>query len=248
MKTALDRPRRHGLDTLRGLTLISMIGYHACWDLVYLYGKDWSWYRSDGAYLWQQSICWTFLLLSGYCFHLGRHRLRRGWMAFGGGVVVTAVTWVTMPELPVLFGVLTLLGSAVLLTVPADRLLAKIPALAGLVLSFGAFLLFRDVNGGYLGFEGLRVAPMPEGLYANLITAYLGFPPAGFRSSDYFPLLPWIFLFWTGYFLYRLRPEGGRWKLPAIPVITAMGRQSLLIYLLHQPVVYGVLEAWHLLT
>ena len=76
MGAAIHHPRRHGLDTLRGLTLISMIAYHACWDLVYLFGKDWSWYRSEGAYLWQQSICWTFILLSGYCFHLGHHRVR----------------------------------------------------------------------------------------------------------------------------------------------------------------------------
>ena len=51
-------------------------------------------------------------LLSGYCFHLGRHRLRRGLMAFGGGVIVSLVTVFAMPDSPIICGVLTLLGSA----------------------------------------------------------------------------------------------------------------------------------------
>ena len=88
---------------------------------------------------------------------------------------------------------------------------------------------------------------LPKGLYADLFTAWLGFPFPGFVSSDYFPLLPWIFLFWSGYFLYRLRPEEPHRELPRVAVLTWMGRHSLLIYLLHQPVVYGVLTAWYLL-
>lgn len=234
--------RRPGLDALRGLALVSMMAYHAAWDLVYLYGADWPWYHSTGAFVWQQSICWTFILLSGYCFSLGRHQLRRGWMTFGGGAVVTAVTWAMMPEQPALFGVLTFLGSAALLTVPLDRLLKKIPAPAGLAGSFALFGLFRWVNRGTLGLLAL-----PEGWYANLFTAFLGFPPAGFRSSDYFSLLPWLFLFWTGYYLYRLHPAPFLRAVPRVPVLNWLGRHSLLVYLLHQPVIYGALALWHLI-
>ena len=244
MKSGSRRIRQHGLDTIRGLALVNMIAYHACWDIVYLFGTDWKWYRSDGAYLWQQAICWTFILLSGYCFHLGRHRLRRGFMAFGGGLLISAVTLVAMPETPIFWGILSLLGSATLLTIPLDYLFAKIPARAGLALSFCLFLLLRDVGSGWLGFEGAQILVLPEGLYANLFTAYLGFPAAGFYSSDYFPLLPWLFLFWSGYFLYRLRPEDPHRELPRIPAVTFMGRHSLLIYLLHQPAVYAVLTVW----
>ena len=238
--------RLDGLDTLRGVTILSMVAYHACWDLVYIFGKDWAWYRSDAAYVWQQSICWTFILLSGYCWSLGRHRLKRGLMAFGGGVLVSLVTLLFMPEDPVRFGVLTLLGSTALLTIPLEPLLRRIPARAGLAGSFSLFLLLRDVNGGWLGFEGARVLALPGSLYRNLLTAYLGFPAASFYSTDYFSLLPWLFLFWTGYFLWRLRP-GDRGGGPRLPGITAMGRHSLLIYLLHQPVIYGVLSVLHVL-
>lgn len=239
MKTVSSRPRWAGLDTLRGVTIVSMIAYHACWDLVYLFGLDWPWYHSAGAYIWQQSICWTFILLSGFCWHLGRHPVRRGLMAFGGGLLVSAVTALVMPGDSVFCGVLTLLGTATLLTIPLDPLLRRVPARAGLAGSFLAFLLLRDVNEGWLGFESVRILALPEGLYRDLFTACLGFPPTGFHSTDYFSLFPWIFLFLTGYFLFLLRREE-----PAalrLPVVSAMGRHSLAVYLLHQPLVYGLL-------
>ena len=238
-----DYPKRRYplLDSIRGLTLISMIAYHAVWDMVYIFGVHMPWYQTRAAFLWQQSICWTFILLSGYCWHLGRHHGKRGLLVFGGGALVSAVTFAAMPENLVFCGVLTLLGAAVLLTIPLDPLLRRIPARAGLAGSFLLFLVTREVNSGYLGFEGARVLTLPRSLYRNYFTALLGFPQQGFYSTDYFSLLPWVFLFWTGYYLYRLRrQEPPRLSLPAV---TALGRHSLLVYLLHQPVVYGVLWA-----
>lgn len=230
--------RRPGLDTLRGMTLVSMMVYHACWDLVYLFRQDWAWYRSFGAHLWQQSICWTFILLSGYCFHLGHHRLRRGLLSLGGGALVSAVSQVAGS--PIHWGVLTLLGAAALLTIPLDRLLRRLPARAGLAGSFCLFFLLREVNQGYLGFEGAALLTLPADWYQNSLTALLGFPGPDFFSADYFSLLPWLFLFWTGYFLYRLRPEG-EGREPRLPLVTTLGRHSLVAYLLHQPLIYGVL-------
>ena len=228
-------------DNIRGLTLISMIAYHACWDLVYIFGKDWDWYRSAAAYLWQQSICWTFLLLSGFCWSLGRRPLWRGLEVSAGGALVTAATLLFMPENRVVFGVLTLLGASMLLLIPLDGFLRKIPPQAGLAGAFGLFFLLRNVNGGFLGFEAWRPAALPEGLYSGLVSAFFGFPPADFFSTDYFSLLPWFFLFLAGYFLHKLFPSplpaGGRpW-----PLLHTLGLYSLPIYLLHQPVVYGVL-------
>ena len=237
--------RFDSLDTIRGITLISMIAYHASWDLVYLYGVDWPFYHSAGACLWQQSICWTFILLSGYCFHLGHHRLKRGLMSFGGGVLVSLVTVFAMPDSPIICGVLTLLGTATLLTIPLERVLSRTPPAVGLVGSGLLFCLLRNVNEGFLGFERWNLLALPDWLYRNTLTAFVGFPHAGFYSSDYFSLLPWLFLFWVGYYFYGLhRPSRGGTYLP---VVTAMGRRSLLIYLLHQPVIYGVLAGLSLL-
>ena len=133
-----------------------------------------------------------------------------------------------------------LLGAASLLTAALSPLLARLDARAGLAGSFALFLLLRDVPEGFLGFEGARIAALPGAWYANGLTAFLGFPPADFFSTDYFPLVPWAFLFWCGYFLRRLRPEDAG-ALPRIPGLDALGRRSLPLYLLHQPVIYGVL-------
>ena len=248
--TAPNKTRYALPDTLRGLTLLSMIAYHGCWDMVYILGADWPWYQSSGAYLWQQSICWTFILLSGFSFSLGRRHWRRGWLVFGCGAVVTAVTLVVMPGQEIWFGVLTLLGSCMLLGALLERPLGRVPAVAGLVLSAALFVLTRSVNRGYLGFEGLRLAALPGELYRNMATAYLGFPFPGFRSTDYFSLVPWLFLFLTGYFLFRLTGK----HLAAAPdlgrcaPLEALGRRSLLVYMLHQPVLYGLTMVLRLLA
>lgn len=248
--TAPNKTRYALPDTLRGLTLLSMIAYHGCWDMVYILGADWPWYQSSGAYLWQQSICWTFILLSGFSFSLGRRHWRRGWLVFGCGAVVTAVTLVVMPGQEIWFGVLTLLGSCMLLGALLERPLGRVPAGAGLVLSAALFVLTRSVNRGYLGFEGLRLAALPGELYRNMATAYLGFPFPGFRSTDYFSLVPWLFLFLTGYFLFRLTGQ----RLAAAPdlgrcaPLEALGRRSLLVYMLHQPVLYGLTMVLRLLA
>lgn len=170
------RLRSGTLDSLRGLTLFSMIAYHLCWDLVYLRDLPWAWYNGFWAYIWQQSICCTFILLSGYCCQASRHPIRRGAISFFGGAAVSLATALVTPEEPIRFGVLTFLGTAALLTVPLRPLLARIPPRLGLVLSFSLFLLARDVNHGYLGFAWVPLLRLPRGWYTNLATAGLGFP------------------------------------------------------------------------
>lgn len=236
--------RLHFLDALRGFNLINMIAFHGLWNLVYLFGMRADWYTGSPGYLWQQAICWTFIVLSGFCWNLGRHHLKRGLTVFGGGLIVTAVTCIVMPESRIVFGVLTCLGSCMLLLIPAEKLLRNVPAAIGLAASFGSFLLLRNISSGTLGFERFVLCSLPETLYRNLLTAYLGFPPRGFFSTDYFPLFPWFFLFVTGSFLFRVLEERKlNEKLFAkgqVPVLNWLGRHSLIVYLLHQPVLYGL--------
>ena len=91
----MERKKEKGLknryaliDTIRGLALVSMIGYHGAWNLVYLYGMDWKWYQGREAFFWQQSICWTFILLSGFCWSMGRRQLKNGITVFLSGLLV----------------------------------------------------------------------------------------------------------------------------------------------------------------
>jgi uncharacterized membrane protein len=229
------------LDTLRGLTVINMILYHAIWDMVFLFGMDLQWYRGTGAYIWQQCICCTFILLSGFCSAMSRHPLRRGLTVFGIGAVVTLVTALFMPEDIVIFGVLTLIGSCMLLMIPLKGLLMRLPAVPALLVSLGLFLLTRGINARYLGFYGIEFLRLPPLFYQNYVTAYFGFPQSSFYSTDYFSLFPWFFLFLTGFFLHRLFGKiicGMKWE--GIAPLNFIGRHALVIYVLHQPVIYGL--------
>lgn len=233
------------LDEIRGFTLIGMILYHMIWDLVYIFGFDLVWYRTGAAYVWQQSICWTFILLSGFCFPLGRRKWRRGSVVFTAGLLVTGVSCVVVPKDRVVFGVLTLLGSCMLLAALGDSLLRRIRPFAGLAANGFLFVLCRNINDGFFGFEALRLFHVPEGLYRNLFTTYLGFPYPGFFSTDYFSLFPWFFLFLTGYYLSRLIEEKDWMRVlekGRVGWAGWIGRHSLWIYLLHQPILMFALS------
>lgn len=230
------------LDELRGLDLISMMLYHGMWDVVFLFGVTQKWYTGLPGFVWQQSICWVFLLLSGFCLPLGHHPFRRGAVVFGAGALVTAVTLLFLPEDVVWFGVLTLLGSSMLLTAALDPLFRRVPPSAGVAVSALLFWVTYPTMNGFWNLPGRRLA-LPQALYASWPTAYLGFMPKSFFSTDYFPLLPWLFLFWVGYFLHHLVGRGRLAPLrrSVCPPLGWMGRHSLVLYLLHQPVILGVL-------
>lgn len=225
--------------------MFSMILYHAVWNIVYLGRVNWEWFYSSAAYVWQQSICWTFILLSGFCWSMGRRRLKRALTVFGAGALVTLATVIFTPEQRILFGVLTFLGVSMLLMIPLERLLNRIPVLCGLPVSIVLFAVFKNINEGSLGFGPVNLLRLPEHWYqqGSLMT-FLGFTDRSFFSADYFSLLPWFFLFTAGYFLYRMAQERALLDLPlklkvrGLP-FTFLGKHSLLIYLLHQPVLYA---------
>lgn len=221
------------LDAFRGLCVMGMIGVHFVYDIVYLYGLvDW---QLPAAFLFLQQ--WggvLFLLLSGICVTLGSRSIRRGLIVFAAGLLVTAVTIVMHrffsfgESVLIQFGVLHCLGICMLLW-PVFR---KLPWWA-LVIAGGVLAA--------LGFyvSGIRV-PFPW-----LIP--LGLRPEGFLAADYFPLLPNLGFFLLGAAIGRTAYKQKVSLLPdishSIPirVLSFFGRQSLLIYLLHQPILSGIL-------
>ena len=106
------------------------------------------------------------------------------------------------------------------------------------------FLLSKGVPRGFLGLGDYALVSLPAALYRFPWAFPLGLPSAGFYSSDYFPLVPWLFLFWTGLYLWRGQSEAAREKLaglPAVPGLAWLGRHSLAVYMLHQPVLMALL-------
>lgn len=219
------------LDALRGLCILGVVAVHFVYDLVELFGLvRWEYP------LWFSLIKnWggtVFLLLSGVCVTLGSRCVRRGGIVLGCGMLCTAVTFAMSrmgydSSIIIYFGVLHCLGLCMLLW----PLVKKLPTWA-------------------LGLLGLLAVAL--GFYFQTLTVQsrwlfpLGLCHSGFASSDYFPLLPYWGFFLLGAVLgrtaYRNRTSlfpkiSG--KHPLLRPLSFCGRHSLLIYLLHQPVLYG---------
>ncbi len=228
------------IDTIRGVAIANMVVFHFLYDVYMVYAMDTSWYSTTLVHVWQQAICWTFILVSGFVWSWGRRgNLQRGIMLNVLGFAITGVTCVFMPSEAIWFGILNFFGCAVLLMIPLEHILKRIPAAVGLVASFVLFMVFRYVQYGYLGIDGLFRVNLPQWLYECCVLTPFGFPFDGFSSSDYFPILPWLFLYICGYYAMRIATYA---ELPrrvmrhGIAPLSAIGRWSVWIYILHQPV------------
>lgn len=241
----MSKERYFLLDGIRGLTLLGMVAYHGMYDLVEIYGVRVRWFLGLPGYVWQQSICWTFILLSGFCWSMGHRQFRRGAEISLFGLVITAVTCVFMPSERIIFGILTFIGAAMLSMIPLSGMLKKIPAWAGILGSAALFFLTRDVNSGFWGFEGLTLGRVSETLYQGWLLTFFGFPMPGFFSGDYFSFFPWFFLYLTGFFLYRaVMPLKTARSLLCrrMGILEWVGKHTLPIYMVHQPILMMVLE------
>ena len=233
---------------MRGITIISMILYHGCWDLVYLgLGLRADFLENPATWLWQQTICFSFILISGFCVHFSRRPLRHGLIVLGGGLLVSLVTAIAMPDAIDIFGILWMLGTSSLVAGLLHRIWKEPSATASAAFLAGSmvlFLFFYHARDGVLGFFGHPIITLPASLYSGYLSTFLGFPFQGFYSSDYYPFFPWVFLYLAGYFLYpilRRRECVMEFLRRDIPGFSAIGRHSLLIYLLPQPLLYGLL-------
>ncbi len=230
----MNRNRIWELDALRGLCILCVVVIHTLFDLVYFAGVP---LRLPAWYLFiQQYGGVIFIVLSGCCATLGSRSFRRGVIVFGCGLLITAVTWAMYRlgfadrDVVIWFGVLHLIGACMMLYPLFRRLPTTALAPMGLVMIVAGYLMQSvTVEARFL---------FPVGLV---------YP--GFTSGDYFPLLPhlgWFLLgVCVGRTLYRkkqtLLPGKAASSLP-VRFFCWCGRQSLWIYLLHQPLVFGLVE------
>ena len=157
--------------------------------------------------------------------------LRRGAGIFGYGMAITLVFLVSGLGY-VIIGILQLIGLSIILAYPFVRLRLANLALGALVIAAGLYISSLGVS--LPGAGGVLLAP-------------LGVTPEGLVMPDYRPLLPWFGVVLLGVaagnLLYAGRkPSGGATPAPVRP-LAFIGRHTLFIYLVHQPILIAILAA-----
>lgn len=223
------------IDELRGFALVCMLVYHftVCLSLF-----ETGFSSEDLPYcIFGYAARFLFIPIAGFSGRLSRRPYLRAVKILACAAAVWAATYFTKLVPPVTFGVLHLLGFCSLVFALSDRALSRIPPAAGLAVSAVLFILTYRVPEGYLLFWRL-----PPRLYASNWAFWLGFPYPGYTAADYFPVLPWIFLFGAGYFIRGFFGEFPRYmyRSRCRPLAFA-GRHTLPIYLAHQPLFMGIL-------
>jgi uncharacterized membrane protein len=230
--TAPARARVLWIDAARGVAIIAMVAYHGAFDLAFLGFADWP---VTTHFAWRAlaaGIASTFLFLAGVSLVVAHGKGVR-WPAFlrrlavigAAAAAVTAATAVAMPA-PIWFGILHAIAAFSVLALP----FVFLPAAVTLVVAAGVFAL------PFLWRDPLFYAPW----------AYpLGLAPTPPFTFDYEPVFPWLSVTLAGVAVARLvRPRaGGDETGRAWGVVAWLGRNSLVIYLVHQPVLFAILFA-----
>lgn len=236
--------RLHILDELRGVAIILMVLYHTLFSMAFIFHLEFTYNIMWHAFKFQPIIPIMFITLCGIVCSLSRNNLKRGIKIFAIAIGITIVTAIFMPSTTIIFGILHFLGICLILYALLEKWIFKIPVGVGIALSLLLFIVAYNIPNGYIGFKGLLYFELPTQLYSCYPLFLIGLPTADFSSGDYFPIIPNIFLLLFGVYTGKLIKEKGA---PAImykslcPPLAFLGRHSLLIYVIHQPIIIGVL-------
>lgn len=225
--------RRQSIDVYRGLAILAMVAYHATWDLNYYriievgIGVDALWFTI------QRGILTAFLLLTGAGLWLAHGRgidwprfWRREAILVATAAGVSAVTWFQFGQYLAYFGVL----HAIALSSVLALLLIRVPLWTQI--GVAVVVLFLPAVFGSDAFNTPWLA-------------WLGFFTAVPETADLVPMFPWFGVVLLGVMGMRLCEVAPAftWSSPAlwVRVLARIGRWSLIIYLVHQPVLFGLI-------
>lgn len=235
--TKILKERFWEIDFLRGLAIIMMIIFHFFYDLNY-FGVQRINFRSGFWWTFGRMIGTAFILLVGISLTLSYSRVKkrktswklfkkyflRGLKIFSWGLLITLITWMFLKRGFIIFGILHFIGVSIILAYPF------------LKLRFWNFLL-----GIIFILTGIYIENLVFNSYWLIWT---GFKPYYFYTVDYFPIFPWFGVILIGLFLGNLLYPNGMRRLKIsdlsnflfVKLFCFLGKNSLLIYLIHQPI------------
>ncbi len=237
----LRTPRLWEVDCVRGVAVLAMIFFHFMWDLQF-FGLTSVDVFSPAWQLFARSIGTTFMFVMGVSLTLDAARykgntraiwkrnLKRGALIFGAGMLVTLATFFVVGDGYVRFGILHLAGASIILATPFVNRRTAVPFIAGLALLALGFVF------GQMSTSDPWLIP-------------LGIRQAGVEMVDYYPLVPWfgVVLLGVAFGTWAYPDKQRRFALPdwggTLPArfLQFIGRHSLAIYLLHQPILIAMI-------
>ena len=251
----LAKDRAWELDFLRGVALILMLFMHFSWDVRYEFGvRTFEYLESDWFWTFGHPVIVTlFVSVSGICCTFSRNNVKRGLKLLAAWGALTLTTFLITKYLGIdcliLFNVLSVLTCGVFLYALIAYIEKKTKAnpnavnvIMGIV---GLYIVICGCNIHYMDFASDSLLFLP-----------IGFTISGIPSqADYMPLFPWLGIFLLGCVIGRtcykekktLFPSADKTMKAISRPVEFIGRHSLIIYLVHQPVVYGILYVIFLL-
>lgn len=238
--TASHVPERYPeIDIARGIAVVMMVIFHIAFDLSFLgiagipvSSLPWRAFAMATAALFLLLVGISLSISAGYAkTRLSRSDfilkyLKRGAGIFAIGIGISIVTWIILPGAFIVFGILHLIGLSIALS-PLYTGYSWQNLLAGLAM--------------------ILVSPVVAAMRGDGWLVWLGIHPPAFYSIDYTPVFPWLGVVLIGVGLGAiLYPRAARrWdhEVPTLPSspLRFLGRHSLAIYLVHQPIILGIL-------
>ena len=233
-----SRRRIEIIDALRGLSVVLMVIHHLLYNIwIFLDGPRWL-FTNPVFDVLHYIFAGLFIFLSGVSSRFSRDNKKRGAFVLIFAVIITYIT-VRIINMPIWFGILHLLGFSMVFYGLTYKIWNFIPKIIAPVI-YIAGIIFSVYALSYMQLTS-DIVWIRDGLWI------MGWRQVGYVSRDYFPILPWIFVFllgtWAGWYI-RERKLPSRFYSIKPPFFPAVGRKALFIYLLHQPVLYGLVMLW----
>ncbi len=234
--------RYHLLDHIRGICIIFVVIYHLLYDLSVVLGGNFTFFNSTAMNVTRDILVGILIGLVGVSCNLTRSNLKRGVRTLLCGALISVVMLVVMPNQMIVFGILHLMGTGMIICGLTRKFLEKVPTIVGFFVSMLLFVLTIGIRSGYFGLPNVFEVPVPN-FPDNMLMVILGFNKS-YAFADYWPIMPWMFLIFAGNFIGRVFKKG---KVPLwfcsnfVPPISFIGRHTLIIYLVHQPLILGLM-------
>lgn len=239
-----DKRRLARLDMARGLALVAMAIYHFTWDLEFFGYLDAGTASQGGWKLFARAIASSFLFLAGFSLVLGHHPAIR-WRAFArrfamivaAAALITIATYVATPDRFIFFGILHSIAMASLIGLAFLRLPPVVTLVAGCLVIMAPLYLRAPV-------------------FDTPALWWMGLAPQNPPSNDYVPMFPWLAPALFGIAAARFAKASGRLTMLASDgapstgarALAFAGRHSLVVYLLHQPILIGIVYSVSLIA